>query len=54
MNVFKILNNIVEIDLSDFFRLFTITNCFKLNEPLSSVNARSFLVVVLELTTGSI
>ena len=44
--MFKILNNLVDKDFSDFFSLSKVTNTrghrFKLNKPLSRVNARLF------------
>ena len=44
--MFKFLNNVVDIDFSNFFSLSKVTNTrghrFKLNKPLSRVNARLF------------
>jgi hypothetical protein len=46
MMMFKILNNLVDIDFSDFFSLSEVTNTrghrFKLNKPFFRVNARLF------------
>ena len=44
--MFKILNNLVEVDFCEFFSISTNTNTrghrYKLNKPLCSVNARSY------------